>query len=90
MVDPMGQRMACYSFLPDQSAPTYHLSPVLWETRGRLCTDTGQTRERRNMRSEWSVSASRVDEDMPLVRGILGQWLATHIIRVDCWSEFLL
>ena len=33
------------------------------------------------MRSEWSVSASRVDEGMPLVRGILGQWLATHIIR---------
>ena len=35
-----------------------------------------------NMRSEWSyISASREDEDMPLIRGILGGWSATHIIR---------
>ena len=34
------------------------------------------------MRSEWSyVSASREDEDMPLMRGILVHWSATHIIR---------
>ena len=34
------------------------------------------------MRSEWSyISASREDEDMPLMRGILGCWSVTHIIR---------
>ena len=71
----MGQRMACYFFLPDPSAPTYHLWPVLWETRGRLCTDTGQTSQRKNMRSEWSVSVSRAVGDKPLIRKILGHWL---------------
>ena len=88
VVDPAGHRIAYCRFLPDQSAPTYHLCPVLWETRGRLCTDTGQTSQRRNMRSEWSVSASRADEDMPLMRGILGHWLATHIIREGTGWEY--
>ena len=82
------QRKSCYLFLSDQSAPNYHLWPVLWERRGRLCTDTGQTSQRRNMRSEWSVSASRADEDMPLMRGILGHWLATHIIREGTGWEY--
>ena len=68
MVAQVGQRMACYLFLPHQSAPTCHLCPGLWETRRRLCADTGQTSQRRNMRSEWSVSASRADGDMPLMR----------------------
>ena len=71
----MGQRMACYFFLPDPSDPTYHLCPVLWETRGRLCTDTGQTSQRKNMRNEWSVSASRAVGDKPLIRKIVGHWL---------------
>ena len=78
----MIQRMACFVFLIDQSAPNYQLCPVLWETRERLCADTGQTRKRRNMRSAWScVSAGRQGKDMPLIRDILGHWSATHIVR---------
>ncbi|CAI9153337.1 unnamed protein product [Rangifer tarandus platyrhynchus] len=49
----MDQRKACYLFLPDQSAPNYHLWSILWERRGRLCTDTGQNRQKMKALRDW-------------------------------------
>ena len=85
----MSQRMVSYLFLPDLSAPTYHLCPILWETMGNLCIDTGQAIWRRSMRSEMAyVSASRAERDMLLMRGILGHWSVTHIIREGTGWEY--
>ena len=43
----MIQRMACFLFLPDQSAPNYQLCPVLWEDKGEaMCRHRADQEEK--------------------------------------------
>ena len=61
------QRKSCYLFLSDQSAPNYHLWPVLWERRGKLCTDTGQTRQRMKALRDWQNWSLLLKLGCPLI-----------------------
>ena len=63
----MDQRKACYLFLRDQSAPNHHLWPVLWERRGRLGTDTGQTRQRMKALRDWQNWSLLLKLGCPLI-----------------------